>query len=95
MRRAYKAISLSSGSSYRSGSFEEIPIRYPEARSLYLKPINETVPVYEGKLVLEREIIAGSKATLTELKIEGSSFDIRSAMTSSAMFRRQFHSYGW
>ena len=55
-----------------SGSFEEIPIRYPEARSLFLKPINETVPVYEGKLVLEREIIPAQKQPGQELKIEGS-----------------------
>lgn len=53
-------------------SFEEVPIRYPEPRSLYLKPIKETVPVYEGKLVLEREIIPAQKYTGKELKVEGS-----------------------
>jgi peroxiredoxin len=55
-----------------SPSFEEIPIRYPEPRDLFLKPIKETVPVYEGKLVLEREIIPAQKYAGEELKIEGS-----------------------
>jgi peroxiredoxin len=53
-------------------AFEEIPMRYPEPRSLYLKPIKETVPVYDGKLVLEREIVPAQKYAGEELKIQGS-----------------------
>jgi len=51
--------------------FEEIPIRYPEARKLYLKAIKETVPVYEGTIVLERELIAAQKQPSTELMVQG------------------------
>jgi hypothetical protein len=45
---------------------------YPQSRMLHLKAINETVPVFEGKLTLEREIIPAQKFTGNEMKIEGS-----------------------
>jgi len=52
-------------------SFEALPMQYPQSRNLYLAAIKETVPVYEGKLVLEREIIAAQKLADPELRIEG------------------------
>ena len=71
MRPAYKATSRLSGSSLPAQRFEEIPIRYPEARKLYLNAIKETVPVYEGTVVLERELIAAQKQPSTELMVQG------------------------
>ena len=37
-----------------------------------LKAIKETVPVYEGNLTLEREIVPAQRAATPELKIGGS-----------------------
>lgn len=54
-----------------SSAFEAAPAAYPQARSLHLKAINETVPVYEGKLILEREIVPAQRLPAQELKIEG------------------------
>lgn len=54
-----------------SPAYEPVPIRYPESRNLYLKAIKETVPVYEGKLTLERDIIPAEKYASPELKVEG------------------------
>lgn len=53
-------------------AFEEIPMRYPDPRTLYLKAIKETVPVFEGRLVLERELIPAQKNAAGPLTIEGS-----------------------
>ena len=36
-------------------------VTYPKFRNLYLKAIDETVPVYDGKFTLEREIIPAQK----------------------------------
>jgi hypothetical protein len=55
-----------------SESFSAIPLTYPKSRNLHLKAINETVPVYEGELKMEREIIPAQKLSGSELKIEGS-----------------------
>jgi hypothetical protein len=55
-----------------NNSFSAVPLAYPPSRKLHLKAIGETVPVYEGKLTLEREIIPAQKFSGSELKIEGS-----------------------
>lgn len=39
-------------------------VKFPEAKNLYLKAIDETVPVYAGKLRLTREITLGPDAKL-------------------------------
>jgi peroxiredoxin len=54
-----------------SAAFEALPVRYPQSRNLHLKAIQETVPVYEGKFVLEREVIPAEKLTDPELRING------------------------
>lgn len=54
-----------------SPSYEVMPVTYPQPRSLYLKPIDETVPVYEGKLILEREVVAAQRLTTPDLTIIG------------------------
>lgn len=54
-----------------SDSYEALPFEYPASRNLHLKAIGETVPVYEGKLVLEREIIPAQKTAEREIRIEG------------------------
>jgi hypothetical protein len=55
-----------------NSSFSTVPATYPKSRNLYLKAIKETVPVYEDKLTLEREIIPAQKFSGSELNIEGS-----------------------
>jgi hypothetical protein len=52
--------------------YSVLPIIYPESRKLHLKAIKETVPVYEGKLTLESEIIPAQRSATPELKIGGS-----------------------
>jgi hypothetical protein len=42
--------------------FVEQPFEYPKSRLLHLKAIKETVPVYEGRFRLVREITIGKKA---------------------------------
>ena len=54
-----------------NASYEALPMQYPQSRNLYLEAIKETVPVYEGKLLLEREVIAAQKLADPELRIEG------------------------
>lgn len=51
-------------------AYEALEMKYPEARSLYLKAIEETVPVFEGRLTLEREVVTAQKVT-PPLQIEG------------------------
>ncbi len=49
------------------------PAEYPEAEQLFLPAINETVPVYETKLRIVRDVaVAFSLRELSELTIEGS-----------------------
>jgi hypothetical protein len=61
-----------------SPAFEEVPIRYPGARNVHLPAINETVPVYDRKFSLQREIVISQLAKLkpalsgSSLLIEGS-----------------------
>jgi peroxiredoxin len=54
-----------------ASAFEARPVNYPPSRMLRLDAINETVPIYEGKLVLEREITPADKLPAGELRIEG------------------------
>ena len=53
-------------------AFEAVPLRYPPSRMLHLKAINETVPIYERKIVLEREIVPAEKQPAGDVRIEGS-----------------------
>jgi hypothetical protein len=55
-----------------NASYAAEPVTYPKSRNLYLKAIEETVPVYEGKFTLEREVIPAQRLSSQELKIEGS-----------------------
>jgi hypothetical protein len=55
-----------------SDSYAAEPVTYPKSRNLHLKAIDETVPVYEGKFTLEREVIPAQRLSSQELKIEGS-----------------------
>jgi peroxiredoxin len=54
-----------------NASFRALPMTYPSSRNLYLKAIEETLPVYEGKVTLQREIVISEKYAGSELKIEG------------------------
>ncbi|MEJ7606482.1 MAG: protein-disulfide reductase DsbD domain-containing protein [Bryobacteraceae bacterium] len=52
-----------------SEAVELTPITYPPSRSLHLKAINETVPVYEKTFTLRRDIIFKQKnPTAVEIK---------------------------
>jgi hypothetical protein len=53
-------------------SLELLPLKYPASKTMHLKAIAETVPVYEGKLTLEREIIPGQRLPAGEVRVEGS-----------------------
>ena len=55
-----------------TASAEVLPLKYPPSKSMHLKAINETVPVYEGKLTLEREIVPKERLPAGEVRIEGS-----------------------
>jgi hypothetical protein len=52
-------------------AFEATPLQYPPSRTLHLKAIDETVPIYEGRLVLEREIVPAEKQPAGDVRIEG------------------------
>jgi hypothetical protein len=53
-------------------------VTYPKSKKLFLEAINETVPVYEGRLKLTRELTIGSAKDIQpllkdgELTVEGS-----------------------
>jgi hypothetical protein len=59
-------------------AFESLPMAYPPSRTLHLRAIQETVPVYENRFSLQREIVISQPAKLkpllsgSELTIEGS-----------------------
>jgi hypothetical protein len=55
-----------------SAAFEAVPVKYPPSRQLHLKAIGETVPIYEGNIVLERELVPAEKLPAGDLRIEGS-----------------------
>ena len=55
-----------------SEQYQMLPMRYPEFRMLHLKAIDETVPVYEGKVVLERDIVPAQKVAGDTIRIVGS-----------------------
>jgi Thiol:disulfide interchange protein DsbD, N-terminal len=40
-----------------------LPVRYPKARVLFLPVINESVPVYEGKFRLLRDVVVSADRT--------------------------------
>ena len=52
-------------------AFEAVPLKYPPSRNLHLKAINETVPIYERKIVLERELVPAEKLPAGDVRIEG------------------------
>lgn len=54
-----------------SASFKVLPMTYPNHRTVYLEAIQETLPVYEGKVTLQREVVISEKHNGSELKIEG------------------------
>jgi hypothetical protein len=59
-------------------AFEALPIKYPASRTLHLRAIQETVPVYEKTFSLQREIVISQPPRLkpllsgSDLSIEGS-----------------------
>ena len=44
----------------KSDAAADAPVKYPESRKLFLAAINETVPVYQGKFRMVREITMGT-----------------------------------
>lgn len=45
----------------QSGAWLAHPVSYPSSRALHLKAIGETVPVYEGRFRLERDLTVGQQ----------------------------------
>ena len=56
----------------KDAAFEEIPSKYPASRTLHLKAINETVPVYENSFSLHREIVLKPNLPGAALTVQGS-----------------------
>lgn len=51
-------------------SYEAEAAKYPPSRTLRLKAIGETVPIYQGKIQLERDIVAAEKLPAGDLRID-------------------------
>jgi hypothetical protein len=55
-----------------SDAVKPLPAVYPASKTMHLKAINETVPVYTGQFRILREVTMGSSLPEGELTIEGS-----------------------
>ena len=54
-----------------SPAYTAAPVTYPPSRNLHLKAIKETVPVYEGTVRIQREIVVAQKNAPGPLTIQG------------------------
>ena len=54
-----------------SPAWKAHPVDFPPSRKLHLAAINETVPVFEGKVRLIRDVTIGNDRKLKEVPIEG------------------------
>jgi hypothetical protein len=59
------------------------PVAYPPGRSLHLKAIDETMPVYEGAFELHRDIVIGAA------KQAASALDVGDRLVLEGTFRFQ------
>jgi hypothetical protein len=50
-----------------AGTAKTFPVQYPAAQQVHLKVINETVPVYRGRVRITREITFGQENALKPL----------------------------
>jgi hypothetical protein len=66
-----------------SAAFEALPLAYPPGRTLHLKAIQETVPVYEKAFTLQREIVI-SQAGKLEPVLSGSEFLVEGSLRYQA-----------
>src|SRR5262249_40942660 len=55
-----------------SSAFKAHAVDFPRSRTLHLPAINETVPVFEGKVRLIRDVTIGNLRGVQEVPIEGS-----------------------
>lgn len=54
-----------------AGAYTEHPVDYPPSRTLHLPAINETVPVYEKKIRLIRDLTIGNDRKPKEIPVNG------------------------
>jgi peroxiredoxin len=52
-------------------AFEAVPLKYPPSRQLHLKVIGEKVPIYERRILLERELVPAEKQPAGDMRIDG------------------------
>jgi hypothetical protein len=71
-----------------TGAFEPIDIKYPPGKMLHLKAINETVPVYEKSVSLQREIVISQPAKVKPL-LTGSTITIEGTLVYQACDNRK------
>jgi hypothetical protein len=66
-----------------TSAFEGLPMVYPPSRTLHLKAIRETVPVYEKAFSLQREIVISQPPKLKPL-LSGSEFSVEGSFRYQA-----------
>jgi hypothetical protein len=65
------------------------PVSYPAAEKLFLKAINETVPVYKGRLRLTRDITIGQEAKVKPVVDQSGTFVLEGTLRYQACDDRQ------
>lgn len=65
------------------------PVTYPASEKLFLKAINETVPVYQGHLRLTRDITIAQEAKLKQVVSQSGSFIVEGTLRYQACNDRQ------
>ena len=71
-----------------SAAFELLPMAYPQSRTLHLRAIQETVPVYEKAFTLQREIVISQPPKLKPL-LSGSEFSVEGSFRYQACDDKQ------
>jgi hypothetical protein len=72
-----------------SGAAKVLPVKYPTARKLRLKPIHETALVYQGHVRLTREITFGAENTLKPLVAPSGEVVLRGSLRYQACDDRE------
>lgn len=72
-----------------TGAWTTQPVSYPPAEKLFLKAINETVPVYKGHVRLTRDITIGQEAKVKPVVDESGTFALEGTLRYQACDDRQ------
>lgn len=63
---------------------EWLPVSFPKSRTLHLKAINETVPVFENSFILTRDVVIGSSRDVEKLLGPDKTLKIESSLRVQA-----------